>query len=396
MRVGVVGGGVAGLATAWYLRERGADPFVVDAGKVGAGCSRGSLGWISPALSVPLAGPGVGWSSLPRLLRRDGPLYLRPAALPSLLPWLVNFRRHCNREAWRRGIGRLAALNERTMELYDGLAAAGVDFEFARAGMLLAFRDLTKASATRLELGAVSEVSSVRWREVEGRELYDLEPLLKPGFRAGFLVESDAHLRPESLTAGLAGALRERGVALLEECRVVGYREEGRRVRALATTEGDMEADSVVLAAGVGTAGLARAAGEALLLTAGKGYTVTIQAPSRRPRRPLVLGDEKVGMTPFRGALRFGGTMELSGINDRLDPRRVRPLREAVERGVDVAEARSGGAEWVGMRPMLPDTLPRLGRVASRRNVFLNVGHQMLGLTLGPSSGKALAEEVAA
>lgn len=394
MRVGVVGGGVVGLATAWYLAERGADPFVVDAGSVGGGCSRGSLGWISPTLSVPLAGPGLGWRSLAGMLRRDGPLYIRAAALPSLLPWLAGFRRHCTESAWTRGIARLAALNEGTMGLYDGLAAAGVDFEFARRGILIAFRDRGKAEQTRTELRAVSELSSTRWREVDGAGLQELEPLLKPGFSEGFLLESDGHLRPESLTSGLAAALRGRGVELVEGCRVDGYREDGRRVRALTSAEGDLDADAVVLAAGVGTAELARAAGQGLPLTAGKGYTVTVEAPTRQLRRPLILGDEKVGMTPFSGAVRFGGTMELSGVNDRLDPRRVAPLRDAVERGVEIAEAQSRGVEWVGMRPMLPDTLPLVGRIASRRNVFVNVGHQMLGLTLAPSCGKALAEMV--
>ena len=167
-------------------------------------------------------------------------------------------------------------------------------------------------------------------------------------------------------------------------------------MRALTSAEGDIDADAVVLAAGVGTAELARAAGQALFLTAGKGYTVTVEAPIRQLRRPLILGDEKVGMTPFSGAIRFGGTMELSGVNDRLDPRRIAPLRDAVERGVEIAEAHSGGVEWVGMRPMLPDTLPLVGRIASRRNVFVNVGHQMLGLTLAPSCGKALADMVTA
>ena len=157
------------------------------------------------------------------------------------------------------------------MGLYDGLAAAGVDFEFARRGILIAFRDRGKAEQTRTELRAVSELSSTRWREVDGAGLQELEPLLKPGFSEGFLLESDGHLRPESLTSGLAAALRGRGVELVEGCRVDGYREDGRRVRALTSAEGDLDADAVVLAAGVGTAELARAAGQALFTDGGEG-----------------------------------------------------------------------------------------------------------------------------
>jgi len=123
MRVGVVGGGVIGLATAWYLRKMGAEPCVVEAGRVGGGCSAGNLGWVCPSISTPLPAPGLTWKSLVWALRRDGPLYLRPAAVPGLLPWLLRFRSHCNRADWERGVRRLAELNARTMELYDGLAA---------------------------------------------------------------------------------------------------------------------------------------------------------------------------------------------------------------------------------------------------------------------------------
>ena len=127
-------------------------------------------------------------------------------------------------------------------------------------------------------------------------------------------------------------------------------------------------------------------------LTAGKGYSVTIEGPMNQLRQPLYLGDAHVGLTPFEGALRFGGTMELSGVNERLDPVRVRSLRRVVERDVDIPEARDGGREWVGMRPMVPDTMPVVGRLPSRENVYVNVGHQMSGVTLGPSCGWALAE----
>ena len=391
MRVGVVGGGVIGLATAWYLRKMGAEPFVVEAGRVGGGCSFGNLGWVCPSISTPVPGPGLTWKALMWAVRRDGPLYLRPRAVPELLPWLLRFRSHCNRGDWERGVGRLAELNARTMELYEGLAADGVDFEFARKGALIVFRDRAKAAEKREELVAVAAVSGSVWREVDRDEVYELEPMLRPGFVRGFFVESDCHVRPETVVAGLGVGLRDRGVEMLEGARVIGFREEGRRVVALRTTGGDLDVDSVVLAAGAGTGVLTRMLGWRIPLTAGKGYSVTVEGPKNQLRQPLYLGDAHVGLTPYEGALRFGGTMELSGVNERLDPARVRSLRRVVERDVDVPEAREGGREWVGMRPMLPDTLPVIGRVPSRENVYVNSGHQMSGVTLGPSSGWELA-----
>ena len=391
MRVGVVGGGVIGLATAWYLKKEGAEPFVVDAGVVGGGCSAGNLGWVCPSISTPVPAPGLTWKSLAWALRRDGPLYLRPRAVPGLLPWLLRFRLHCNRGDWERGVRRLAELNARTMELYEGLAADGIDFEFARTGVFIAYRDRAKAAERREELAAVASVGGSMWREVDGDEVYEIEPMLRPGFACGFLVESDGHVRPETLTAGLGAGLRARGVEIVEGTTVEGFREEGRRVTALRTTAGDLEVDAVVLANGASTGVLTRMLGWRIPLTAGKGYSVTIDGPRNQLRQPLYLGDAHVGLTPYEGALRFGGTMELSGVNERLDPARVRSLRRAVGRDVDIPEAREGGREWVGMRPMLPDTLPVMGRVPSRENVYVNTGHQMSGVTLAPGCGRVVA-----
>ncbi len=391
MRVGVVGGGVIGLATAWYLKKAGADPFVIEARSVGGGCSQGNLGWISPSVSTPLALPGLTWKSLLWTLQRDSPLFIRPAAAPRLLPWLLRFRSHCNQVAWERGIRKLASLNARTRELYDGLRADGVDFELARSGLLFVFRDRTNADAKREALAAVSAVGAGEWRELDESELCEREPLLRPGFVRGFFVESDFHVRPETLTAGLAEALRVVGVEIVEGSTVSGFRAEGRRVTALVTTAGNLEADAVVVAAGARSGVLVRAVGGRIPLTAGKGYTVTIEGPKNRLRQPLFLGDPHIGLTPFEGAIRFGGTMELSGVNERLDRARVRALRRAVGRDLDIPEARSGGREWVGMRPMVPSTLPVVGRVPPCENVFVNTGHQMLGVTLAPSTGRVVA-----
>ncbi|MYG80272.1 MAG: FAD-binding oxidoreductase, partial [Gemmatimonadetes bacterium] len=218
-------------------------------------------------------------------------------------------------------------------------------------------------------------------------------PAPVPGVMVGFHVETDMHVRPASVTAGLAASLRAADVRIHEGVVALGLEWDVRAgsVCAIVTSVGDLEVDAVVLAAGAETGPLARMAGWRIPITAGKGYSVTIERPVRQLRQPLYLGDAHVGMTPFRGALRFGGTMELSGVNRRMDMARVRGLRRAVSRDVDIPEARDGGRAWVGMRPMVPDTLPVIGGLPSCENVYVNTGHQMLGVTLAPASGWALA-----
>lgn len=395
MRVGVVGGGVIGLFTAWYLKKLGADPILIDSSTLGSGCSLGNTGWVFPSLATPLPAPGLTLKSFFWMLRRDSPLYIRPAALPALIPWLLQFRSFCNGIDQQRGIAALAALNEFTIERYEELAADGVSFEFSESGLLMAFRDADMAAASRKEVklaaAAGSSVGTESWSELDKAALYDREPLLRPGFRFGLALDNDRHVRPESLTAGLGSALRERGVEIHEGVAATGFRSEGRRVTAVTTSRGDLDVDAVVLAAGVHTGSLSRMLDWRLPLTAGKGYSITIERPANQLRQPLYLGGVKIGLSPFNGALRVAGTMELSGINSRLDPARIRSLRRQVSRAVDIPEASDGGKNWVGMRPIVPDSLPVIGKLPSRENVYVNAGHQMLGITLAPSSGRALA-----
>ena len=391
MRVGVVGGGVIGLSTAWYLRKLGAEVVVVESSTVGGGCSFGNAGWVCPSISSPLPAPGLTLKSLSWMLRRDSPLYIKPSALPGLAPWLLRFRSFCNYADQKRGIAAIAALNRFTMERYDELAADGVEFECHESGVLMVFQDSDKAAAAEKEVKLVTAAGATSCTDLNETQVYEREPMLRPGFRFGLFVGADRHVRPDSLTAGLGVALREDGAEIHEGTRVTGFRDEGRRVRGLLTTKGELEVDAVVLAAGARTGSLTRMVGWPIPMTAGKGYSVTIEEPANQLRQPLYLGGAKIGLTPFRGTLRFSGTMELSGINDRMDLARIRSLRRIVSREVDIPEARYGGREWVGMRPVVPDSLPVMGKLPSRENVYVNSGHQMLGVTLAASSGWALA-----
>lgn len=412
MRVGIVGGGVIGLCTAYYLKKLGAKPVIIESSTLGSGCSLGNAGWVFPSLATPLPEPGLTLKSLMWMLRRDSPLYIRPSALPGLVPWLMQFRSYCNHADQKRGIAALAALNELTMARYDELAADGVEIESHESGLLMAFRDADMAAASKKEVklaaaaqdsaqgmaGPTTDVAAgsmavaLPWRELDEAELYEQEPMLRPGFTFGLLIANERHVRPESLTGGLGSSLRASGVEIHQGVTATGFKTERHRAIAITTSNGDLDVDAVVLAAGAHTGSLCRMAGWPIPMTAGKGYSVTIEKPANQLRQPLYLGGVKIGLSPFNGALRFAGTMELSGINNRMDAARIRSLRRQVSLAVDIPEASEGGRAWVGMRPIVPDSLPVIGKLPSRENVYVNTGHQMLGITLAPTSGWALAK----
>ena len=318
-RVGIVGGGVIGLCTAYYLKKLGADPVLIESSTLGSGCSLGNGVWVVPSLATPLPAPGLTLKSLTWMRRRDSPLYIKPSALPMLAPWLMRFRTFCNDSDQKRGIAALAALNAVTMERYDEVAADGVSFECYESGLLMAFRESDRAAAAQKEVKLVAGARAAACRELDETELYEHEPMLRPGFRFGLFVGGGRYVRPESLTAGLASSLRASGVEIHEGVTATGFRSERDRVTAIVTSKGDLDVDAVVLAAGAHTGTLSRMAGWPIPLTAGKGYSVTIEQPTTQLRQPLYLGGVKIGLSPFNGTLRFVGTMELSGINRRMD-----------------------------------------------------------------------------
>ncbi|MGI9626457.1 MAG: NAD(P)/FAD-dependent oxidoreductase [Longimicrobiales bacterium] len=391
-RVGVVGGGVIGLTTAYYLEKRGALPIIFEASDVGAGCSAGNAGWVCPSISTPLAKPGLDLGNLAKMMRPGGPLYIKPSASLSLRPWLARFKAHCTQANYDRGVQALAALNAETKTRYAELLADDVDVHYAEQGLLMAFRDPELMAEALKGVEAAAALGRADFDVLEREELRSREPLLRSTFTSGIFVTTDAHVRAETLTRGLVEALRQRNVEIREQDPVTGFEWNGDRVQSVVTNKSKVLVDDVVLAAGAETGPLAAAAGLSLPLTAGKGYSVTIDAPKGMPKQPLYLVESKVAITPFEGSLRLSGGMEFSGINRQVRARGLKAIRRAAHRDLDLPEALEEGTEWVGMRPIVPDTLPVIGQVPGRGNVYLSSGHQMLGITLAPSSGDALSQ----
>lgn len=384
----VVGGGVVGLMCAYYLRRLGAEVVVVERDRVGRGCSWGNLGWICPSISVPLPAPGLGVRSLSSMLDVDSPLYIRPSAAPKLARWLLLFRAHCNAADYRTGSAAFRALNASTMHLFDELAGEGVEFERAQAGLTFVSTDPSALDEEREQIesfgiGAVEEWSAHR--------LYEREPALGDSFVGALHVETDGHVRSDTVCEGVRRALVSEGAHVHEGFGVVEVVQDRGRVVSVRGSQGSIDCDAVVVAAGAETGRLTLPLGYRLPLQAGKGYSLSILDPRVRLNSPLYLCDQKVGLTPYEGMLRIGGTMELSGLNRTLDRKRIDSIRRVVSKVIPDAFEGSSVEEWVGMRPLTPDGLPVIGRIPGSANGFVATGHQMLGVTLAPATGHALA-----
>jgi D-amino-acid dehydrogenase len=391
MGVAVVGGGVIGLCVAHALRRRGADVTVIDRDRCGAAASWGNAGWVTPGLSAPVPAPGVVRQALRWMLDPESPFLIRPRMDPAFLAWGLRFWWASGARRHHAGLKATLDLARSCPEQFDALAADGVEFEMHRDGLLYLVRDEAAMEEWRAaydELAALGFDGEVELLDREA--LRAIEPGVADGVAAGLLAKVERHVRPESLTAGLRRALLEAGVRIEEQAEVTGLlaTKDGWSVR---TADGAIEADRVVIAAGVWTRELLAPLGLRIPLEGAKGYSITFPANGDRPRHPLYLTEIKVGVSPFEGAVRLAGTLELAGLNLDVDRRRVDAIARHASRYLDTAGTSRGAVEWAGLRPIAADGLPVIGAVPGRPGLFAATGHHMLGVTLGPATGEALA-----
>jgi D-amino-acid dehydrogenase len=392
VRVVVIGGGVAGLCSAYFLLKRDVDVTLLEARALGSrsAASHGNGGWITPAQSGPLPEPGLTIYGLRALLNADSSLYFRPRYLPRLVPWLARFWTYCNERDFERGWAALTQLGQRVFTLVDAMAADGVDFEIYKAGMICATAEPAEARRVLTAMEPMRRMGYDLPSDVlVGDELHALEPGLSDRVRAGFYVEGQWHVRANTFTDGLSRKVRELGAEILEEAEVHAFDVADSRVRSVRTSRGDITGDAFLLAAGAWTTPLARKLGVRIPMEPGKGYTFLLQ-PTVMPRHGILFADIHAGASPLGDRLRISGTMEFSGYNLELDRARIDNVFRLAKDYVQLAEPRYENA-WAGLRPMVVDGLPILDWVPGYRNAYLATGYSMLGMTLSQPAGEAMA-----
>lgn len=389
-RVAVVGGGVVGLATAWFLQERGVEVTVFERHGVAAGSSWGNAGWLAPALTTPLPEPAVLRYGLRAVLDPASPVYLPIRADLRLWRFLLGFARRCTARQWRRAMAAYVTVNQRALDAYDELGAGGVAAPTREADpFLVCFRDGADRRGLLEELDAVQAAGQkVEFDVLDGAEARRLEPALTEHVGAALRLHGQRYIDPPAYVRALADAVRERGGTILSGHEVRDVHDIGDGV---VVYPGAHRVDAVVLATGAWLDRLARRFG-VRPVQAGRGYSFSV--PARRlPAGPVYLPVQRVACTPLGDRLRVAGMMEFRHPDEPLDPRRVRAVAQAVRPFLDGIELDERHDEWVGSRPCTPDGLPLVGRTRSAR-VFVAGGHGMWGIALGPLTGQLLAEAI--
>jgi len=396
----VIGAGMVGLATAWFLQDEGVHVTVVDREGVAAGSSWGNAGWLAPALTLPLPDPAILRTGVKATLSPSSPVYVPFTTNPQLLKFLAEFARHSTPRRWRATMAVFIKANRGVLAAFDALAAGGIDEPTREADPLLtAFLSERDRDGLVHEFERVGEVGGHTEHElVDGDALRALEPALSEAITHGVLLRGQRFINPGRFVHALADAVRERGGTILEGVEVNAVDRVHDRVEVRPVTGDTIDADAVVIASGTWLGRLARPHGVSAIVQAGRGYSFFVQTGTK-PANPVYFPAQRVACTPIdgpdgTGGLRVAGMMEFRRPKAPPDPRRIRAIIDAANpllRGIDW-DARTG--EWVGSRPCTADGLPLVGRTKTP-GVHVAGGHGMWGIALGPLTGQLLAAQVA-
>jgi D-amino-acid dehydrogenase len=399
MKVIVLGSGIIGVTTAYYLARSGHEVQIVDRRtEAGLETSFANAGQISPGYSAPWAGPGVPVKAIRWLLMKYRPFVLWPRPDPALLVWLTQMLANCNEAAYRVNKGRMVRLAEYSRDCLKELREQeGITYDDRQQGTLQLFRTQKQLDHVGGDTAVLDEMN-VSYKVLDRDGCVASEPalaLVRDKFVGGLRLPGDETGDAFKFTQRLAKLAEGLGVSFRYGVIIQGLRSEGGRIEGVETDHDVLTADAYVVAMGSYSPLPLRALGIDVPVYPVKGYSITVPI-TNTPAAPVsTVMDEayKVAITRLGDRMRVGGTAELVGYNLRLrGPRRAtleHSLRDLYPSAGDISAA----SFWTGLRPMTPDGTPIIGPTKFP-NLYLNTGHGTLGWTMGCGSGRLLADVI--
>ncbi|WP_231465388.1 MULTISPECIES: FAD-binding oxidoreductase [unclassified Pedobacter] len=396
-KVVIIGGGIVGLSSAYYLQKKGFKVTVLDKGDITDNCSFGNAGMIVPSHFIPLAAPGMISQGIRWMFNSKSPFYVRPSLNPNLIGWGLKFMKHANEKHLAYSAEPLRDLSLLSKKLYEDLSnEPGFDFELKNNG-ILAFYKTEKAAEEEAHLADKAKTLGLDMAILSAAECKALQPDLNLDVLGAVHYRCDAHLYPGKLMNGLLQYLKANGVDIVYGKEVDKIETEGDKITKVFAGNNEWAADQFVLATGSWSPAVAKMADLKISLMPGKGYSFMENEPLNRMTIPALLCEARVAITPMNGKIRYGGTMELDKINERINMQRVKGIVESIPKYFPDLKPAIPEAKniWYGFRPSSPDGLPYIGRSEKRKNLIIATGHGMMGLSLGPATG-LLVSQIAA
>ena len=389
----IIGGGVVGLCTAYYLSIEGHEVTVVDKGQLNSGASHVNAGYLTPSHIIPMAAPGMVSKGFRWMFKTSSPFYIKPRFDKDLIRWGLKFMKSCTPNHVKKSMQAILNINLLSKQLFLEMQEhSKFDFHLETKGLLMAYKT-SQVEKEEAEVVAQAKDLGLKIDHLSTKEVLKKQPKAPMDIAGAYWYQSDAHSTPEVFIKNMINVLKEAGVNFLLEKEVTHFKIKGSSITSVCTSQEEIQSDEVVVASGAWSEPLLKALGIQLSVQAGKGYRINTRQPTEITL-PALLLEAKVAVTPMQGFTRFGGTMELSGINHKINTKRVAAIAQAATDyypQINVAQKELKDVKC-GLRPLSPDGLPFIGMHSSCKNLVLATGHSMMGWSLGPATGKLVSE----
>ncbi|TDK46073.1 NAD(P)/FAD-dependent oxidoreductase [Algoriphagus formosus] len=390
----IIGGGIVGLFTAYFLQQEGIEVKVIDRTDLKDNCSTGNAGMIVPSHIIPLAAPGMIAKGISWMFSSKSPFYIHPRFDYKLLQWSLLFFKSANQKQVEKAIPYLKNISLLSKSLYLAFRENHPEaaLAFQEKGLMMVYQ--TEAvEKEEIEFAHVARMHGLAAEILSPADIQKIEPNLEVKARGAVLFPGDAHLDPGALYSFLKTYLEEKGVEFLIETQVLGFEKSSGKVEAVLTDKGKIEAEKVLLCGGSWSGELAKKLGFYLPMMGGKGYSF-IQKNQPEIKQASILTEMKVAVSPYGNKIRFGGTMEIAGSNQKINMKRVQGIFESINRYYPDFQAQFPKETdiWKGLRPCSPDGLPYIGYAPGYSNVLVGSGHSMMGISMAPATGRLLTE----
>jgi D-amino-acid dehydrogenase len=396
MKVVVIGGGVIGLSSAYFLQEAGHSVTVIDQTDISNNCSYGNAGYVCPSHFVPLATPGIVKQGLKWMLNPQSPFYVKPRLSWSLMQWGLKFMQMATPENVEKAAMPLKDFALVSQHWYEEWAKLPqFKFAYEHKGLLEIFQTDKVADHSHHLVKKAHELGLTDTRLLNQEELFALEPQHKMNAIGAVYFACDAHLYPNKLMKQLMEDLKSKGVEFCLGETVKSFEKENGKIKSVITDKTKYTPDAVVLATGSWSREMVQQLGITMPLMPGRGYSITLENSPYQTNYPSVLVEGRVALTPMDGnKMRFGGTMEITTTQAPPQMNRVVGVLKAVKKFFPEFDIPTPSWEqvWYGYRPCSADGLPYLGRSRKIQNLVVATGHSMIGLSLGAGTGKLVAE----
>ncbi len=388
----MIGGGIIGAMTAYHLTKAGWRVTIVERSGFGRGGSWGNCGIILPSHVLTLNTIDNLTLGLRWMLKKDAPFAIRPRFDPALFSWLGRFAAGCTQKGRDRSAAAVAGLTSTAVTAFEAiLREEGICCDWQQRGAIHLFRS-PEAFARHASVDAETRRVGPGCIALDRNAMRSTEPAVGTGVVGAWMDENAAHLRPDVLMAELRRVLTRRGVSILENTGWRSFRIENGRAVAANTSRGEIRADAFAVATGAWTPLHGAALGRRIPIQPGKGYSVTLSDAKGAPDHPCFFEEYRSVATPWKSGLRLGGMMEFAGYDDRIEPVRIAALFSAAEKHLRLGSIGRVEEKWCGWRPMTVDGVPIIDRLPRAKNAVLAAGHNMLGISMAPATGRLAAE----